>query len=247
VITSDAIEIKFPLGRARSVDSYHNSTARRKWYVHEARSTKGFEGNVVEPVLWPSPKGGLGKYSLDNLQALYGPHLVTGNTLVELRLGGQYCKHPVYPYDGCYVFCISPISSGTVMFPVVGARSIFDPLTMTEPKYPMEERYAPIYSHLCHPNTIYINTCLVPYDGGYWHIHKKTDDDEKVTWAPNYSRFVSFSMVSSQVNAESVYMFGSDCFVVTATRDINVDDRIVLYGAATNGYVVESRGSLSKL
>ena len=39
----------------------------------------------------------------------------------------------------------------------------------------------------------------------------------------------------------------SDCFVVTATRDINVDDRIVLYGAATNGYVVESRGSLSKL
>ena len=179
MISSDVIEIKLPLGRAKSVDSYHNSTARRKWYVHEARSTKGFEGNVVEPVLWPSPKGGLGKYSLDNLQALYGPHLVTGNTLVELRLGGQYCKHPVYPYDGCYVFCISPISSGTVMFPVVGARSIFDPLTMTEPKYPMEERYAPIYSHLCHPNTIYINTCLVPYDGGYWHIHKKTDDDEK--------------------------------------------------------------------
>ena len=53
--------------------------------------------------------------------------------------------------------------------------------------------------------------------------------------------------MSSQVNAESVYMFGSDCFVVTATRDINVNDRIVLYGAATNGYVVESRGSLCKL
>jgi hypothetical protein len=56
---------------------------------------------------------------------------------------------------------------------------------MGELKYPMEERYAPIYSHLCHPSTIYINTCLVPYDGGYWHIHKKTDDDDKVTWAPN--------------------------------------------------------------
>ncbi len=77
--------------------------------------------------------------------------------------------------------------------------------------------------------------------------HKKTDDDEKVTQAPNYSRFVSFSLVSSQVNAESVYMFGSDCFVVTATHDINVNDRIVLYGAATNGCVVESRGSLCKL
>ena len=37
--------------------------------------------------------------------------------------------------------------------------------------------------------------------------------------------------MSSQVNAESVYMFGSDCFVITATRDINVNDRIVLYGA----------------
>ncbi len=43
-------------------------TARRKWYVHEARSTK----------VWVSPKGGLGKYSPDNVQALYGPHLITG-------------------------------------------------------------------------------------------------------------------------------------------------------------------------
>ena len=60
-----------------------------------------------------------------------------------------------------------------MLFPVVGARTIFDPLIMTEPKYPMEERYAPLYYHLCHPNTIYINTCLIPYDGGYWHIHKK--------------------------------------------------------------------------
>ncbi len=92
----------------------------------------------------------------------------------------------MYPYDGCYVFCISPISSGTVLFPVVGVCTKFDPLIMTEPNYPMEERYAPIYSHLCHLNTIYINTCLVLYDGAYWHIiHKKTDDDEKVTWAPN--------------------------------------------------------------
>jgi hypothetical protein len=41
-------------------------------------------------------------------------------------------------------------------------------------------------------------------DGEYWHIHKKTDDDNKVTWAHNYSRFVSFSMVASEVNAESV-------------------------------------------
>jgi hypothetical protein len=54
-------------------------------------------------------------------------------------------------------------------------------------------------------------------------------------------------MVPSEVNAESVYMFGSDCYVVTATRDININDRIILYGAATNGYVVESRGSLCKL
>jgi hypothetical protein len=30
---------------------------------------------------------------------LYGPHLMTGNTLVDLKLGVQYCKHPVYPYD----------------------------------------------------------------------------------------------------------------------------------------------------
>ncbi len=91
--------------------AYQRSTAKRKWYVHEARSTKGFEGNVVEPVLWTSPKGGLGKYSLDNLRALYGSHLITGNTLVELRLGGHYCKYPVYPYDGSDVFFISPISS----------------------------------------------------------------------------------------------------------------------------------------
>ncbi len=86
------------------------------------------------------------------------------------------------------------------------------------------------------------------YDGRYWHIHKKTDDDENATWARNYSRFVFLSMVSNEVNAESVYMFGSDCFVVTATRDINVNDSIVLYDADTNGYVVvESRGSLCKL
>ncbi len=74
---------------------------------------------------------------------------------------------------------------------------------------------------------------MVPYDGGYRHIHKKPDDDNddgKVTWAPNYSRFVSFSMVPSEVNAESVYIFGSDCFIVTATRDINVNDRIILCG-----------------
>ncbi len=94
---------------------YQKTTARRKWYVHEARSTKGFEGNIVEPVLWSNPKGGLGKYSPDNVQALHGPHLITGNTLVEFKLGGQYCKHPVYPYDGCYVFCISSISSGKVI------------------------------------------------------------------------------------------------------------------------------------
>ena len=42
-------------------------------------------------------------------------------------------------------------------------------------------------------------------------------------------------------------MFSSDCFVVTATRDINVNDRIILYGAATNEYVVVSHGSLCKL
>jgi hypothetical protein len=50
-------------------------------------------------------------------------------------------------------------------------------------------------------------------------------------------------MVASEVNAESGYMFGSDCFVVSVIRDININDRIVLYGAATNGYEVESRGS----
>jgi hypothetical protein len=61
-------------------------------------------GHVVEPVLWVSPKSGLVKYSSKSLQALYGSHLITGNTLVELRLGGHYYKHPVYSYDGCYVF-----------------------------------------------------------------------------------------------------------------------------------------------
>jgi hypothetical protein len=40
-----------------------------------------------------------------------------------------------------------------------------------------------------------------------WWVLAYTDDDDKVTWAPNYSRFVSFSMVPSEVNAESVYMF----------------------------------------
>jgi hypothetical protein len=66
------------------------------------------------------------------------------------------------------------------------------------------------------------------------HIHKKTDDDEKITWAPNYSRFVFFSMVPSEVNDESVYMSSSNCFVVTATREISADDRIVLYDACRN-------------
>ncbi len=42
-------------------------------------------------------------------------------------------------------------------------------------------------------------------------------------------------------------MFGSDWFVVTATRDVAVDDRIVLYGGSTNVYVIQSRGSLYKL
>ncbi len=88
---------------------------------------------------------------------------------------------------------------------------------------------------------------MVSYYGEYWCIHNKTANDEKVTWAPNYSRFVSFNIVSSEVNAESVHMLGSDCFVVTAPRDINLNDRIILYCAATNGYVVESRGSLCKL
>ncbi len=88
-------------------------------------------------LLWVSSKGGLGKYSLENLRALYGPHLITGNTLVDLRLGGHYSKHPVYPYDSCYVFCISPISSDTVIFPIVGACVILDPLTMTELKHPI--------------------------------------------------------------------------------------------------------------
>jgi hypothetical protein len=52
-------------------------------------------------------------------------------------------------------------------------------------------------------------------------------------------------MVLSKVNAESVYMFGSDCFVVTATRDISVNDRIVLLGAGTNRCVVVSRGLMT--
>ena len=68
--------------------------------VDEARSTKGFESNIVDPVLWVSPKGGLCKYSPDNVQALYCPLLMTGNTLVELRLAVQYCKYSVCPYDG---------------------------------------------------------------------------------------------------------------------------------------------------
>jgi hypothetical protein len=58
VVTGDAIEIKLPRNRFKSVAAYQNSRARRKWYVYEARSTKSFEGNVVEPVLWSSPKSG---------------------------------------------------------------------------------------------------------------------------------------------------------------------------------------------
>ncbi len=52
MVTGDVIEIKLPRNRVKSVAAYQNSNARRKLYVHEARSTKGFEGNVVEPVLW---------------------------------------------------------------------------------------------------------------------------------------------------------------------------------------------------
>ena len=60
-----------------------------------------------------------------------------------------------------------------------------------------------------------------------------------------HSKFASFCMAPSKVNAESVHMLGSDCFVViTATRDVAVDDRIVLYGAGTNRYVIESRVGL---
>jgi hypothetical protein len=58
---------------------------------------KGSEGNKVEPLFWVSPKVGLEKFRSDNLQAFYGPHLISGNTLIEFRLGGYYCKHPVYP------------------------------------------------------------------------------------------------------------------------------------------------------
>ena len=47
------------------------------------------------------------------------------------------------------------------MFPVVGTQSVFDRVKMKEFKYPMEDRYAPIYSHLCHSNTIHINAHLV--------------------------------------------------------------------------------------
>lgn len=42
-------------------------------------------------------------------------------------------------------------------------------------------------------------------------------------------------------------MFGSDCFIMTATRDIAVNDRIVFYGAGTKRYVIESGGSYCKL
>lgn len=61
---------------------------------------------------------------------------------------------------------------------------------MSEFKHSMKERDAPIYSRMCHPETIHINTLLVLYDCGYWHRQKKTADVEKITWAPNYSRFV---------------------------------------------------------
>ncbi len=76
---------------------------------------------------------------------------------------------------------------------------------MAELKFPTEEMYAPIYSHLCHPNTIYINACLVHYDGGYWYVQMMMMI--RSILAPNYTSFVSFSMVHSEVNAESVYMF----------------------------------------
>jgi hypothetical protein len=41
VIAGDTIEIKLRRNRVKSVAVYQRSTARRKWYVHEARSTKG--------------------------------------------------------------------------------------------------------------------------------------------------------------------------------------------------------------
>jgi hypothetical protein len=56
VVTGDEIEIKFPRNWVKSVATYQRNG--RKWYVHEAQSTKGFEGNEVEPVLWVSPKSG---------------------------------------------------------------------------------------------------------------------------------------------------------------------------------------------
>ena len=80
VFGGDEVRIELPLSRYKSVMKYQKTTARRKWYVHEARSTKGFEGNIVESVLWVSPKGGLGKYSPNDFQALYDSHQITGNT-----------------------------------------------------------------------------------------------------------------------------------------------------------------------
>lgn len=50
---------------------YHSMTARRKVYAHKNRSIKGFAGNIVEPTLWVSAKGGLGKCKPDDLQALF--------------------------------------------------------------------------------------------------------------------------------------------------------------------------------
>ncbi len=93
------------------------------------------------------------------------------------------------------------------------------------------------HTHIWVIPILYINTHLVSCDGGFWYIHKDNLG----------SRFVPFSMVLNEESAESGYMFGSDCFVATATRDIAINDGIILYAAGTNVYVIESRGSLCKL
>ncbi len=75
------------------------------------------------------------------------------------------------------IFHKASIDSDTVMFHLVGTQSVLDHIKMSEFKYSIKERYATIYFHMFHPETIYINTHLVPNDGGYWYTHKMTVDD----------------------------------------------------------------------
>ena len=208
----------------------------------------------MEPCLWRGSTGGL---LLDEklLHLLYGSHSRDGNRLVELRKDGVKCIHPGWPYEGLYVYAIDEIDRGTIICPVVGSMDV-GPITGVPCPYPDEERYAPTYYSLSAEGlNCYIYTHVVPLDGGYWFMSEDnrgrigTDyfyvdiTRDTSTWAPNYARFVEFSLDKEEVNTECVYVAVNCCFVLIALKDIKVGSKIIVYGSITDPLGIVARAS----